>query len=1848
VRRLIALTLLLALAQAQPALPPDLGVPPVGTDWGLMGVIPGSGLGWASDTVVLHLRARGEVRLFLYSPGLDPEDYRSALKGEPELGDERYDKNPVKTTFRLLDADGRVLAEKVYGLEAHRYDLLYRGPLNGEYRLEARLEGLAKNTFALFLPKGVEAYAPPGLSVFAVRSPQTAYRSKEPYSLYRLLVKTPGFRLGLYDGDGPEELEVYLDGPKGRARMPVSGDREWVFYELSPGAYTLSFRVPPTAKQYSNTVALGFPTWMRLREDGVMEEFSPLPVEVRAVDTQGNPVPMEHRLVEERGYRVVEPFLPQGYRLLRVQVEGGELLEGNRVRFGLMGGRAVYVLERPAPKVEEKPTPKPEEKPAPAPKPEEKPAPKVEEKPAPAEEKPAPKPEEKPTPKPEEKPAPAEEKPAPKPEEKKATLRLEALLVLPGSERPYALPLRVADREVRTPATLELFPGAYSWALPQVPGAQVEGPTQVALEPGGSKALVFRVYPEVNLELYPAETSLREGERGVLVLKATTPFPDLLPAELSLELPEGLEALAPTRATLPLKGEARLEVPFLAKERGTYGVTGTLLPYGLKREGRVLVRRPATFALEKRALSPRVPVGEEVAFLLTLRNLGDEGGEVTLEDLAPGMGIAYRETFALPPGGSKEVTLKGRLGQAGPQTNTARLLQGDKEVARAQAEVVGLAPEARLEREADLGAYVPGEEVLVCLRVRNTSEVPLSYTLRDEPPEVVEALSSTQFQGELRPGDAQAHCYGARVRFGPEAVGLFQATLSYGSERQVKAATLKRLLPTLTKEASASRVLPGSEVVFRLVVKNPLPRPLALTLRESPDPGLGMEAQEVPLLLSANEEKVMEFKATPKAPGQYRNQASLFFRGTPAAFPAEARVQVLPLLQAERLSTIEIPYGVNAEAGQVLLGFALPEGAEYEPGSARLNGNPIKARLLKNKVLFLVPETQGLVSFRVRHAQALPPLAEPELTLVYGGREVAFRGTLSLADYRKASPEPESRKAPILYPLPGALVPEGVTRAVVEVPAGLTPRLLVNGEEVPFANVGLVAEDRGRGVTRVEYYGLKLKPGKNLLKLEAPPLYDEVEVFVPGRPKAIEVLPLSLQADGSTPLEFLVRVVDENGLPTGFGALTLEASPEPLLPDAFPLEPGYQLLLKDGEARLLLKPTPVPREVVVRARFAPLEAEKRFFAGGLDKPLWLLQGGLVWRVAEGDVSGTLGAYAELPFLRGRLQAAIGYPAGLPASQAPDRFPVTGSAGEAQRILPSQDPVAFRYDDHLLTLGYGEMNLSLPGLSAPKATGAYLETRGEVGLKAYAALMASGEKEVEITPDGTRLYFLGEAVKPGSEKLTLVEGASERVLVPLKDYTLDYPTGLIALARPLYPVSESGLSVRLKVRYTPMEAGRDFLAYGFGAEYRMGAFSVGAAYQRLPSGEEWGAEARYQEGSDRARLAVQRGSKTRFALEAALGDPTALRLEANLTYTLEDRTLSGQAKASYPLGPGRVSLEQRDLQTALLYEIDLKPLVVGAGLGYAWDRALFLALLRGGYREGGTEVLGTFSTQGASLEARQALSDTLTAEAFLSTDWERVKGRFGLKQKLGDGNLAVSYELPNEAGEAGRARFGAEVPLPITDKLSLNLSGQLSLPGGFGLSAALRYKEEALSALLALDYAEGKLALRAGATGALDRENTLGLDATFQLLPELKGRFSVAYALRGSRLALLTYHRLVYPEGELKGEVQAAYLLTPDLQVRAALAYRHLLDDPLAFTYQLSLAALGYLGDTGLGLGGGVHYAAQPGTGYSALAFSVEGAYRFRDYASLALGYTFADAPLFLTPEARGGLYLRLDIFGGSR
>jgi len=291
-----------------------------------------------------------------------------------------------------------------------------------------------------------------------------------------------------------------------------------------------------------------------------------------------------------------------------------------------------------------------------------------------------------------------------------------------------------------------------------------------------------------------------------------------------------------------------------------------------------------------------------------------------------------------------------------------------------------------------------------------------------------------------------------------------------------------------------------------------------------------------------------------------------------------------------------------------------------------------------------------------------------------------------------------------------------------------------------------------------------------------------------------------------------------------------------------------------------------------------------------------------------------------------------------------------------------------------------------------------------------------------------------------------------------------------------------------------------------------------------------------------------------------------------------------------------------------------------------------------------------------LRATLAFDANLSAEADLVQTWGLgFSGSLGLKQKLGGANLALSYQLPGAAGEGNRARFGLEAPLPLDERWSLNASAGYeqsfatgSSQAAFGL--ALRYQTEAFSATLGAETALGsqpKLVLRAGATGQLDEQQTLSLDANYQVAPTLEGRFTLAYALRGREVSLLTYHRLQSgPEATLEGALATSYHPALAFQLRPSLAYRLKLSDPAGHTYQLGLGANYYFTDW-LGLGAAAYHQLQPGTQTSATAFSLEASLRLVEGLWLNLGYTFGGFT-GLTPDTAPGLYLRLDILGGSR
>ena len=1833
----------------------------------LKGIVPGDQLGWEIQelqaSIVVHKPTI--LNLQIYSPGFDPNDYRSALKGKEELGDERYDKGKgeLVAEFVLL-RDGQVLAEERFGVEPHRWVLFFRGEVQpGVYLIKSRLLGLGKNAFRYRIqtsvPQAAELLIDPTLQIYDVRSAShSKIRGKdwqEPF-LLDVSPEVLPLRVGFYDEDGAQEMEGRVRLPDGRIESrKVSGDREWAYYDIrQPGQIAFGFRQPKTARQYSNTIGFRVDACMEVGREA-LRVVAPRPVSASAVDVEGRPLEVPIALEGDKVRVVRLPALPEGYRLVRLEVEGGEYLDETSARFGCGGGSARYILERLA-------------------------SPPVTVLPA--------------------------------------QLELEAVLVLPDGERPIDLPIRVGEQAIslsQGQARVSLEAGTYSLA-PVLSGARVEGPGSVVLKEGETQKVRFRVYPEVKLTLAASPNTLRVGEETTLVARASTDFTRLLPADLELDLPPCLEALEAPRLVSPIAQgrEAVLQVRARALCKAEPLVTATLSPWAQQAQALLKIVQPATFTLHKEALTPSAAVGSEAVWRLRVANTGDEPGRVRLQDnLAPGLqGQALDQVVELAAGAAQTFEVRARVSLEAPSVlvNTARLLgEGGQTLREAQAQVAVLRPVAELSRSLDKRMVVPGEEVEVRLVVRNSGQAPLSYTLQDTYPEWLEVAQAPAFRGTLPPGESRTHTYQAKVRFGAPAEGAFLAQVVSNGDNPSAPDTLRRTLLRLEKTAEPARVVVGNPAVFIIRVGNPTDHPVTLELQESPGEGLQMQTTErLRLTLQAGEVRELRLEAEALRAGALDNQITAFVNGTPAAFPSKTTLLALPVLEPYRLSTITLDFTVEniAQYDRLLLTHLPPEGATYEPGSARLEGRPLpdphvddRGRLFFElpgaRIEHQAPKAISRLSYQLRHREALGPLAQPTLTLQVGDREVYLQGQQRFADLEKARPIiSQQRDGFIQEPLPGTLFRADKARVVLQAPYGLEVRLTLNGREVDSKNLGQATYDSDKGLQRLEYYGLPLQPGRNLIEVQTALGSDRVEVFLAGNPTRLEVRPVRLLADGRTPLELEVRAVDGLGLASGFGPLTVETSGEPLEPDAFPLLSGYQVLLQDGVARLRFKPTATPTLLRLRLTFGEIKEQAEFFVLGRQTQLWQFQGSVGLQLGESlQVFGLGRGYLESPFASGTLRAALDgslrFNQGQPQVETglrelPDptgRFPLTGSGREATLPLRSDDPLALRYDWEGFSIGYFADQLGVFGLSGlPQGTALRLETRGDLALQGFAGWLPASSKTEVIVPDGTRFYKLSGPAEPGSEQVLLLVGASQTRLERLKDYVLDAASGTLTLSKPLWPSAPDFQPVRLEVTYAPLGGSRD-LGYGAGARFKLGYFSIGAGAAYLPgSGWRYGAEAAYQQPGFGLRATHSRGTAERLGLELS-GKNGPLESSANLTY---EGKLQGQAQVAYSLSEAdRVSLEHQTGEanrTGLLYTRRLflpgeqaregsvprgivPAFSVGGGLGYTWETASLAALGRLGLSSGALNSELTHAqpfslSQSAStrLRATLAFDANLSAEADLVQTWGLgFSGNLGLKQKLGGANLALSYQLPGAAGEGNRARFGLEAPLPLDERWSLNASAGYeqsfatgSSQAAFGL--ALRYQSEAFSATLGAETALGsqpKLVLRAGAAGQLDEQQTLSLDANYQVAPTLEGRFTLAYALRGREVSLLTYHRLQSgPEATLEGALATSYHPALAFQLRPSLAYRLKLSDPAGHTYQLGLGANYYFTDW-LGLGAAAYHQLQPGTNSSATAFSLEASLRLVEGLWFNLGYTFGGF-VGLTPDTAPGLYLRLDIFGGSR
>lgn len=1773
-------------------------------------VVPGDQLGWEVKEfkAVLKVEAPSNLEILLYSPGFDPNDYRAPQ----EFGDERYDKGrgEVLAVFEFR-YQGRVIARQMYGVEPHRWHLFYRGRLEpGEYEVATRFFGNGKNAVAIALKVHsgkARLFIPPGMmqtyNIF--RGPwQTPFKLQVPEP-------SPELKVGLYDGDGPRELEFKVDTPRGEIRPPVSESREWTYVPTEEqGRYAFSFHIPKTAVQHTNTVGL---------------EVFLGKIRVEIVDTEGRPVPGASYRIHGHYRRVVELLKPEGWELVDTQIAGGRPAGPGRAVFGMGSGAVRFVLKRLRPP---------------------------------------------------------------------GVLALRAEVACGDYRGPYPHRIRVGDRTVKLPPSgyleLKLREGVYGLFPEAVPGARVEGDARVEVIPGRKTEARFVLSPEVALKLQVEPAEAAAGDRVRVRAEATTAFKGSLPATVSVALPEGLVAEGPTSIQAPL-GEGRpvvLEVPVRPERAGRYRIEARLLPCGASASAQLTVAAGAVFRVEKEALTPEVPIGGEVAFRVAVTNVGDRKGAVRLVDpVPPGLTMTpLDERLELGPGERVERIVRARVAEdAGAYVeNTARLLRGGEVVAEAKAQVQVLRPEPALSRTLDREALFPGEGVRVCLRVKNTGPAPLAYRLHDTPPDWLAPESEPRFEGRLPPLGEREHCYRARARFGKPTEGTFRARLETPVGDRVNEAPIRRVLLELEKRVEPAKVVLGKTARFAVRVKNPLDRPVRIRLVDAPAEGLGVEGFSRELTLGPKETKAFELEAKPTKTGVFENQVSAFIEGVPAAEPASAALEVLPQLEARRVSTVELPFEVEGGGEALLVRHAVPEGARYRPGSSRLDGVPIPDPRVdeKGRLYWKLPfQKRGTLRYVLEHRKALPRLPEPELTLIAGEQEVYLRGHVTRADYRGAKPlEAKARREGLIrWPLSGSVFRdrEGI-RVVIQAPYGSPVELLVNGKPVGKEHLGEARYDKEKGTSELHYYGVPLQVGRNVLEARVGNLVDRVEVFRAGRPERLVVVPERLIADGRTPLRLRIESRDAFGLRVGEGFVTVEASPEPAYPDAAPMLSGYQVRMHGGTAQLVLKPMASPGRVRVRVLKDDLAASFEGFARGDKRTLLLAQGSITVHYMEGfHVGGLARGYVEAPLLGGRLQAAADFVASggevrpdLEKRGDPNgRFPLTGAGHEATIALSSEDGVAFRYDNGNFSLGYGRLGIATAGLiGMPHASVLAAEYRGPVRVAAFAGLLPREVIEEVIVPDGTRVYRLSRPAKPGSERVFLEQGGRRIRLEPLRDYVLDAANGVLYLSRPLWPEDTDFQSQRLVVYYAPEVAPRDQVGVGASLSYRAGGFHLTLAAASFDLGRTFQGGARLSYRTRGFGLSLDYRYDQRSVLSLlAQGHEGPFALRANLRYDGE-LSISGRARASAQVGNGRFVAEYTGRsgrnRARAYYEHHLGAnLFAGVGGAYLFEEHAWALLGRAGYKDQKLSFSVTHAqpfsvAPETEFRLRYGVDANLALRGELAYRWGAgLEGVLGLDQKLGPANLAIAYQLPGASGEGNRARFGIRAPLPLSPHWSLDLaagyehafsSGERLLGGGVGL----RYEAGGFRATLGVEGSTGtegkKLTLRAGASGQIDRRQVISFDANYQLVPERRGWFSLAYAYRGRAFQVLTYHRYRDGDRTLEGELATAWHPSLAFQLRPSAAYRIFFDDPEGNTYQVGLG-LNYYFTRRLGVGAGGYYLFQPGTGASHVAYSVEGSVRVLEPVWLNLGYTVGfDAYEGLLPGSQPGWYLRLDLMEGEQ
>jgi hypothetical protein len=536
-------------------------------------------------------------------------------------------------------------------------------------------------------------------------------------------------------------------------------------------------------------------------------------------------------------------------------------------------------------------------------------------------------------------------------------------------------------------------------------------------------------------------------------------------------------------------------------------------------------------------------------------------------------------------------------------------------------------------------------------------------------------------------------------------------------------------------------------------------------------------------------------------------QAEVIGCGLSAASVVNVQAKPLPPERRESRVTLLARLSDVPGGSRVILSDVIPANAKYVPGSGRLLVAPTFDVVVANPTEPCCPIQSG---------DRLFWLLPADIKLVQGLRyKLAHEGTLEM---------PKDRVGVIL---------------------------VSNGR--PAATVGSSEENRP-SLSKTNPFGLagnelRLLEGDASVLTALQGLGAQAVARVVGGPVSI----INIQLEGSNDLidrgVIVIEAFDQSGLYANDAFVTLESSAEPLMPDAAPEIPGYQAKLENGLARIPVRlgsteaniqqadvsivasigtvtgygqyavetdsnssgdqpnslelPVPAAERPLVAAGVLKLEAD--FGLGAT--PTFSLEGSFK-AFARGNVLGdallTIATNETAFYTPNKPQIWSFEGSLLPANDALERFPVTGDASTRGSEPRSSDGFYIRLERGLNYGTYGQITPGFTGiLSAysPNFNGFQGELRDSgFGINAFAAMVPNADQRFQARGDGTTQYILPNGpLRSTSERVVILTferdnpslERSRRILLAQSDYTLDYESGVLTLAKALNSTDPNG-------------------------------------------------------------------------------------------------------------------------------------------------------------------------------------------------------------------------------------------------------------------------------------------------------------------------------------------------------------------------------------------------------------------------------------------------------------------------